>query len=363
VRIAAIATKGNPVSDVLSRWLSAPVCAASYERAMRFWAGEGRYLISVQTLAYDYRKNFDEPAARRLIPRHLEVQAALPGLNLPGVLADWGTVSTARYWGGEVTVEGDFVHIAPAARTLDEALALTPRPVDDPTMDARRGLDRWRAIAAELNTDQLWLRTPDLQGALNTAGLVMDQEALLVAMALEPERVHEFLARVCDFLIDYVRYLRRETTGRICGNIWPPTFFPAELGVALTEDLMPLLSAPMYREFGIPLLRRMAGALGGLHIHCCGRWGHQVNNLKESGLPIRAMEFHYPFTKIEELEPLAGSVVFVPYIMLHMQREYASVTEYYRALIEQTDSRFRFWFACADDLPETLEFAQAYAPG
>jgi hypothetical protein len=51
--------------------------------------------------------------------------------------------------------------------------------------------------------------------------------------------------------------------------------------------------------------------------------------------------------------------VFVPYILLDRQDEFSSVAEYYRHLTEHTDCRF--WFACADDSPELVAFAEEYS--
>ena len=50
----------------------------------------------------------------------------------------------------------------------------------------------------------------------------------------------------------------------------------------------------------------------------------------------------------------------VPYILLHRQSEFSSTVEYYTYLIEHSHPRCRFWFACADDSPETLEFVARY---
>jgi hypothetical protein len=74
-----------------------------------------------------------------------------------------------------------------------------------------------------------------------------------------------------------------------------------------------------------------------------------------------AVEFHYPFTRIEELACLADKTVFVPYIMLDRQGEFESVTEYYRHLLQATGSSCRFWFACAGDSPEMRAFAREIA--
>jgi hypothetical protein len=344
--------------DLILQWYGASTLDAWLDRIRRFWAGEGRCLVSVMTTQHPYAKQFDEAAAVPAIVRHLEAQASLPGLNPPSVAADWGTISTARYWGGEVQRTPEFIHIHPAAATLDEALALVPCAVDDPDMDARRAIARLDAVCAALGSDHVWLRTPDFQGPLGTAGLVLHQEALLMATLLEPDKLHAFLSRVTDFLIAYVRYLSAASGGRICGNIWPYTFLPIDLGVAFSEDMMPLMSADAYATFGLPTLARLADAFGGLHIHCCGKWGHHAQTLAASGLPIRAVEFHYPYTRIEELAPLAGKAVFVPYIALDQQSEFATEADYYRYLLAETGPEYRYWFVCAHDGPWLLDFAE-----
>ena len=344
--------------DLIQQWYGASTLAAWHDRVRRFWAGEGRCLVSVMTTQSPYGKLFDEAAALPAILGSLEAQATLPGLNLPSLAADWGTISTARYWGGEVLRTPEFIHIQPAAATLDEALALVPRAVDDPAMDAFRAITRLKAVSAALDSDEVWLRTPDFQGPLGTAGLVLNQEALLMATLLEPDKLHAFLGRVTDFLIAYVQYMRAATDGRICGNIWPYTFLPIDLGVAFSEDMMPLLSTEAYATFGLPTLQRLAATFGGLHIHCCGRWGHHAQTLAASGLPIRAVEFHYPYTRIEALAPLAQNTVFVPYIALDQQAEFATEADYYRHLLAHTGPEYRYWFVAAHDGPGLLDFAQ-----
>jgi hypothetical protein len=78
-------------------------------------------------------------------------------------------------------------------------------------------------------------------------------------------------------------------------------------------------------------------------------------------LDIRALEYHYPATTLEELAPLAERTVFVPYIILHKQNRFAGVGEYYRYLLETSGRQFRFWFACQTDDEDMLAFAREYA--
>ena len=57
---------------------------------------------------------------------------------------------------------------------------------------------------------------------------------------------------------------------------------------------------------------------------------------------------------------MAGQAVLIPYILVNKTNRYASVTNFYRRLLDQRDQRHRFWFACAEDTPEFLEFARKY---
>ncbi|MHB9134160.1 MAG: uroporphyrinogen decarboxylase/cobalamine-independent methonine synthase family protein [Armatimonadota bacterium] len=344
--------------DQLLQWYGAERYADDLERVRRFWQGEGRVIISCNSSHAPYRQLFDDQKILDNACANLQHQAGLPGVNLPSFFPDFGTISTAKYWGGEAHFDstGGNIFIDPMAQSVEEALKLEPLTVDDPAMDGAHGLRLYRALCERLDTDALWLRTPDFQGTLTTAGLVLNQEELLMAMYAEPEELHAFLDKVCTFLIDYAQYLRRETGNKTCGNIWPYTFFPGEMGMSFTEDLMPLLPPDLYQEFGIPYLKRLGEAFDGLHIHCCGDWGRHAANLKASGLNIKAFEFHYPATTIEEIACLADSTVFIPYIIMDRQDRFSNPYEYYRYLLEETE--YRYWFALGDD-----EEAQAFVRG
>ena len=343
--------------DKIIEWFGIEKLNQHLERAGDFWSGSGRAIASVYPQEFDYRQIFDTQQMLSQAEKHIKAQAKMPGLTLPNFWADFGTVSTAKYWGGEVKKpDGGAIFITPAAKTLDKALELTHLPVDDPTMDGAAAVRLFRQLSEKLGTEKLWLKSPDMQGVLNTAGLIVDQQELFMDMIAAPEKVHLFLQRICDFLIEWMLWLRAQCDGRISGNIWPYTFLPADVGVSFTEDMMPLLSRELYKEFGIPYLRQMQDALGSLHIHCCGQWGHHVQTLTEAELDIAAMEFHYPYTRIEELEAIRDNVVLVPYLSV-TQTGFAGMAEYWDWLLANTPSTVRYWFAAVESSPEMIDFA------
>jgi hypothetical protein len=348
--------------DTLLQWFGIDEYKRRLERIHAFWGGSERFLVTVNSSESIYRQMFDAKRILELMPQNLEAQARLPGVNLPTFFADFGTISTAKYWGGRPRFDstGRNIFLDPVADSTEKALAIVPLPIDHSEMDAARAIQLYNASAERLETSSLWLRMPDLQGPLNTAGLVVKQENLLVEMYTAPNSVHEFLARVTDLLIRYARYFHVNTQGRVCGFIWPYTFFPCNIGLSMTEDLMPLLSAELYEEFGIPYLEILSREFGGLQIHCCGDWGRHAPTLKRSRTSIVAAEFHYPFTRMSEIECLAQDTVFIPYISIDKQDDYASVTDYYESLLASTSETHRFWFAFPEETEEAIAFAKRH---
>ena len=330
------------------------------EHIRRFWSGHGRVMVSVTPpqLREGLQRADDATwlAAHR---KHLPRVADLPGWNVQSVHPDFGTISQAMYWGCE-PVDGpgiDAPFVNPAATTLEQALAVSPEPADAPHRDASRALRLYRELRRDWPGDDLWLRTPDAQGVLNTAGMVLEQTELFMGMVNEPAAVERFLEGICDWLIDLWRYLRQESGERICGNIWPGTVLPCDLGVSFTEDMMPLLAPEMYEQFSIPLLRKLDRAFGGLHIHCCGQWGRHAPTLAAADLNLLAVEFHHPYTTIEQLAPLPAQTVVVPYLAADQPTDFADAGQFYHHLLDSTDRRF--WFAFPSDDPVTLELARS----
>ncbi len=267
----------------------------------------------------------------------------------PAVCADFGTISTARLYGGRILParEGGKVHIEPAIRNLGDLERLTPCPFEE--SDFQHAITLWRRVCDRVGTDRIFLRTPDFQGPLNTLALVMDQETMLAGFYDAPELLRHALFSITATLIEYHQRLRAELGGgRVIGNIWPYTTLPEDLGASLTEDLWPLLGADLYAEFGIPCLRKIAEAFGGVQIHCCGRYAHHLPALKESGIRIRGLEFHHPFTTFAELYRIFGDdIVYIPYLFGEC-KDYPDYPAFAESLLRQGGLRTRFWFAMAE---------------
>jgi hypothetical protein len=103
------------------------------EQARRFWQGERRYVISVNSVKHNYRQLFDLKRMEALAELQLVDQVAMPGISLPIVTTDWGAISTTRYWGGKVQFDstGANIFVNPVAETIDQGLAIQPAQAGD----------------------------------------------------------------------------------------------------------------------------------------------------------------------------------------------------------------------------------------
>ena len=317
-----------------------------------FWNGECVGSRCHIVVSPDYRQLFDhaKPNVEAVADAAVDyIRADVESgdeLVLPTLYCDFGTISTAKLYGGRVisAPEGGMVHIEPVVSSPGKLNCLQACPFEE--SDFQLAIDLYRMVCEKLGTDELFMRTPDFQGPLNTLALVMDQQELLMAMYTDAEDIHHALEGITTTLIDYHQQLRRTLGGnRVIGNIWPYIFIHEHSGVSLTQDMMPLLSPEMYRDFEIPQLKRIADAFGGVVIHCCGRYSQHLLVLKESGINILGLEFHHPFTSFSEVYAVFGdSIVYIPYLFSEC-KDFPDYIAFAKSLQKQGTEETRLLFA------------------
>ena len=85
------------------------------------------------------------------------------------------------------------------------------------------------------------------RGPLNVAAFLMGNTEFLIAMKTEPDRIHDLLGKITDFLVDWIR-LQAET-------------FDTIGGVFLLDDIVGFLGADDFEAFAQPYLTRAFGAI------------------------------------------------------------------------------------------------------
>jgi len=270
---------------------------------------------------------------------------------LPTVWPDFGTVSTAALWGGKIipACGEQRVHIHPVARVLKDLENLVCRQSFEES-DFQKAVNLYQRVCERLETDEIFARTPDFQGPMNTLALLIDQTELICGLYTEPELIASVLDRVTDTLIEYFQRFR-EIIGpsKVIGNIWPYIVLPDGQGVGITQDYMPLLGPDLYAQFEIPRLKRIADEFGGVFIHCCGAYRQHLQTLQQANFKIWGIEVHYPCTDIAEVfNALGRKLVYVPYVAPTGAQQYPSLIEFCDYLAEQKCSGSKYWFCVSD---------------
>ena len=324
----------------------------------RFWAGEGpRALLMVNNGAYGYRQIADDECIVENAVLQILTSVALSEDYLPWFGPDFGTISTALAWGGEVIYpQGGFVFIKPVIHAPEEVDRVLP--ADPAGGHVARAIALARRVKARLGSEHIWCRAVDLQGPLSTAALLWEQEDFFCSMLTAPDAVHRLMERVTTHLIGMYRAMI-QGMGPLCGMVWPYHWLPDDLGVVFTEDLMPLLSPELYREFGLPYMKRLADTFGGAFIHCCGEFEQHLPALATSGANILGFDYAEPCMRTEALyEAFGPKLAYTVMIDPQGEMRWGNMANFLEHLhkVAPADMRFTFCFdACWADTPARTE--------
>ena len=326
-----------------------------------FWNGGIKTVYSAYSNKYEYRQleNMDDMVENAIL--NLSAGKDLPGYNIPRLAIDFGTISTAAFWGGKIyKPEGGMIWIDPVIYTAEEVTTLNAKKPD--TGDVEKSCEVWRRINERTGNGNLCCTMLDLQGPLNTLSLLWEQQNFMMAMYDYPEKVHYALDMVTEHLISLIKSML-EMIPAIEAPLWPYIWLPRDIGIGITEDYMPLLSPQLYKEFGLPYVKRIADAFKGVFIHCCGQFSQHIDNLAASGINILGLEFVYPNIDIEKLFGVFGSsIVFVPNIMDNHVSDFGNMTGYFQNVNEKRNKETRLWFLLRpdlDDFRDQVEFMES----
>jgi hypothetical protein len=127
---------------------------------------------------------------------------------------------------------------------------------------------------------RLPVQMPDMQGPLDQAGNMLGVERLMVEMYDHPAAVHHLLNHMTQDFITYMHLQEAASDGTLVPiHCMPVVWLPPGRGMALSEDLLAVISRRFYPEFARPYNERVAAEFGGVVIHSCGSWQHNLSSL------------------------------------------------------------------------------------
>ena len=257
----------------------------------------------------------------------------LEGDYVPTLCPALGVIGIPSAFGCEVTWwERDF----PAVR---------PLPGDDParvfSMKAPAADDgelarvlRYTRFFIERTGARYPIRIADTQGPLDTAALILGHDTFLAAMYTHPKEIHHLLRMVTDLTIRFAE-TQRELVLRLGAEFVPSMFqpwIPDGFGISISNDECALVSAAMHDEFSVPYINQISEAFGGVYIHSCGRWAHQIPSLKNVR-NLRGLEFgasEAPFEPV--LQQFGGETVLAARIGHHRDMKFNGMADFVRRL-------------------------------
>ncbi len=199
---------------------------------------------------------------------------------VPYFMPWFGTGVLASAFGCKISIApgpgNDPAVAGPCVKSIaDVARLRLPDPQHDGWMP--RVLD---AIDYAVARNDLPVGLTDMQGPLDTIGLMCGQAQLYQWMYREPAMVHELFDSVTTAFIEWVKVQKQHIGEPLdASNGLQGVWAPKGIGVWESDDDLVLVDARLYEEFVVPCVSRIFEAFGGGQTHFCGNGVHQIGNL------------------------------------------------------------------------------------
>ncbi len=208
----------------------------------------------------------------------------------PVILGYCGVVMVAEAFGCEVVfTPGESPWAKHAVNNISNVWHLKPAaPLETPTI--RRQFE-WTDYAQRMLGTQVPMWTLDIQSPFSVAAQIVEPNELMTACITNPKAVHHVCNMITEYSIDMMESLLRKTER----PGYPGANFPCiceNIGLCLADDTpLIMLSPAMYEEFALPYNCRIAEAFGGMHVHSCGDYRHNLDNVLRIA-NVRSIQLH-----------------------------------------------------------------------
>ena len=152
----------------------------------------------------------------------------------------------------------------------------------------------------------------DVQGPMDTAFLVWNSTDFMVGMYRHKKEVHHLMRLCTDLIVEHVREMRATVREFVPAHM-PMVYLPDGMGITVSEDVLALLSPSLYEEFSVPYLNELSEEFGGIVIHSCGNFEHQLDVLGKVH-NLRGINFGVSETRFEAVwEAFGGKIAVIPH--------------------------------------------------
>ena len=265
--------------------------------------------------------------------REMEAQAKYPGDFVPSLCPSLGVVAVPSAFGCPVVwPERDFPYVRPLIEDAPEKVGRLSEPA---VTDGELGrVLEYTRYFLDRTGGRFPIRLTDIQGPLDSAALIWGHHHFFLALRTAPEAVHRLMENVTDLTIRFVRAMQEMAGERFVPSLFQP-WMPSGAGVSVSNDACVMISRKDHDTFCVPYLDRISRAFGGIFVHSCGDWSHQVPSL-ERVQGLRGVEFGASETAFEAVaERLNGKVVIACRVGLNLARPFPGMAAFVRHVLER----------------------------
>jgi uroporphyrinogen decarboxylase len=162
---------------------------------------------------------------------------------LPGFWSEYGMCTEPSAFGTICTWEEDEFPFAKKLLLSTEDLDRLEKP--NPQKDGLLPfvIKRLEHLQPEIERAGHKIRFAVARGPLNIASFLMGTTEFLMAIPTEPERMHQLLSVITDFLVEWITFQRG------C--------FPTIDGILLLDDIVGFIGKRDFEQFGLPYLKKI----------------------------------------------------------------------------------------------------------
>jgi len=175
---------------------------------------------------------------------HQKAHAAFPGTwFLPGFWSEYGMCTEPSAFGSvSMWSENEFPFAKRILKSPDEVARLEqPNPRQDGLLPFV--IKRLTQHRAEIEKSGYKIRFAIARGPLNIASFLMGTTEFLTAIKTDPEKMHQLLSIITDFLVEWIGY-QRESIASIDGLL-------------VLDDLVGFVGKSDFLAFGMPYLKKI----------------------------------------------------------------------------------------------------------
>ena len=262
---------------------------------------------------------------------------------LPGFWSEYGMCTEPSSFGARsVWYNENLPHAEKVIRSADDIVNL-PQPNVKTDGLLPFMINRLKLMEPKINEAGHSIKFAVTRGPLNIATFLMGTTEFMMLLAMEPEKAHELLEKITQFICDWVQYQKE------C--------FPTIDGILLLDDIVGFVGEDECREFVVPYLKRA--------FECIDNEVRFFHNdaygficapfLKEMGINLFNFAFDHPINVVREMAGPEVALIgnLAPRDILSLATPevvYAST----QTMINEVTDRSRIIWSCGGGIPQNV---------